>query len=265
MAISDSVDNIDTPGSLYTPDFDVDENGNADFHNNKGVNLATPTAGTDAANKAYADSKTNAYPVAYMWFPVDDNGQESLFLPANHNFDLGTNGELLVANGINAGLYSQVGPGDPWVLSSDQRDEDGTIITSGNVVYYRGGITNPPSTIGTPGMVVRMNSGGMYRIAPTLYTRKGAAITFVVDSAVNINYGAHTVTTVPGGATFSFSVIPDGTKLLAINDQSILVFSGSGTIFDVLTEPLSAEYGDLVSNLEAGNMYIYTSGGYTLI
>lgn len=209
--------------------------GNLDFGNQKGVNLATPTANGDAANKAYIDGLINALPSAYKYRNVHaaTTVNIDLTMPATSSFDghtLTSGQRLLVwqqSNQAQNGIYVFNGSFSALTRATDSDVWD---ELTGTLVYVDQG-----TLYGDKRFYCTSNSGG------TLGT---TAVTYVQDTGGTLSVSNFVFEETPSGSingsnvTFTIANTPTaGTVRLYLN--GVRQKSGAGNDYTITTNTIT--------------------------
>lgn len=205
--------------------------GNLDFGNQKGVNLATPTANGDAANKAYIDGLINALPSAYKYrnVHVATTADVNLSNPGTATFDghTITSGQRVLvwqeANSAHNGIYVFNGSGSAMTRATDS---DAWDELTGTLVYVDQG-----TLYGDKRFYCTANTGG---------TLGSTAVTYVQDTAGTLS-----------PSNFVFEETPSGT------------INGSNTTFTIANTPTAGTVRVYLNGVRqksgAGNDYTITT------
>lgn len=189
--------------SFVKKDGSITLTGNLDFGNNKGVNVATPTTTTDAANKGYIDNLINALPSAYKYRNVHAATTANINLsnPGTATFDghtLTTGDRLLVKdqstqsqNGIY--VFDTSSTALTRATDSDAWDElVGTLVyidqgsTYGETRFYC--TSNSGGTLGTTAVVYAQDTSGTLSPSNFVFEEtpsgsiNGSNVTFTIAS-----------------------------------------------------------------------------------
>ena len=209
--------------------------GNLDFGNNKGVNVATPTTTTDAANKGYIDNLINALPSAYKYRNAHAATTANIDLsnPGTASFDghtLTTGDRLLVKDQTTQsqnGIYVFNTSSTALVRASDSDAWDELV---GTLVYIDQG-----ATFGESRFYCTSNSGG------TLGT---TAVTYVQDTSGTLSPSNFVFDETPSGSingsnvTFTIASTPTaGTVRVFLNGMRQK--SGAGNDYTITTNTIT--------------------------
>jgi len=209
--------------------------GNLDFGNNKGVNIATPTANGDAANKSYVDSLISGLPSAYKYRNVHaaTTGNIDLSMPATNTFDghaLTSGQRLLVWQQSTAsqnGIYVFNGSFSALTRATDS---DAWDELTGTLVYVDVG-----TLYGDKRFYCTSNTGG---------TLGSTAVTYAQDTAGSLSPSNFVTEETPSGTingsntTFTLANTPtSGTVKLYLN--GVRQKSGAGNDYTISTNTIT--------------------------
>jgi hypothetical protein len=243
------------------------------------VNLADPTAGTDAANKQYVDSvvaglsdpkdaarlaTTAALPASTYnngtagvgaTLTADANGA----LPAQDGVSVALGDRLLVKNQASAlenGIYevTQLGDaGTPWILTrtddADNSGSDATLVTRGMYVPIAEGSEN-----GSLGFILTSSSsGGDPKGALVLGTDalNFAQMGEVIQAGQGLTKSGQTIS-VDAGDGLGFS----GNQLVVLTDDASLVTGTTKMVGGILTGRRTFEESFTLAALDITNGYL---------
>jgi len=209
--------------------------GNLDFGNNKGVNIATPTANGDAANKSYVDTLINGLPSAYKYRNVHaaTTGNIDLSMPATNTFDghVLTSGQRLLvwqqSTASQNGIYVFNGSFSALTRATDS---DAWDELTGTLVYVDAG-----TLYGDKRFYCTSNTGG---------TLGSTAVTYVQDTAGSLSPTNFVTEETPSGTingsntTFTLANTPtSGTVKLYLN--GVRQKSGAGNDYTISTNTIT--------------------------
>jgi hypothetical protein len=209
--------------------------GNLDFGNNKGVNIATPTANGDATNKSYVDGLIAALPSAYKYRNVHaaTTGDINLSNPGTAVFDghtLSSGERLLVwqeSAAASNGIYVFNGASSALTRATDS---DAWDELTGTLVYVDAG-----TLYGDKRFYCTSNTGG---------TLGSTAVTYVQDLAGTLSPGNFVTEETPSGTingsntTFTLANTPtSGTVKLYLN--GVRQKSGAGNDYTISTNTIT--------------------------
>lgn len=209
--------------------------GNLDFGNQKGVNLATPTANGDAANKAYIDGLINALPSAYKYrnVHVATTGNIDLSMPGTSSFDghTITSGQRVLvwqeSNQAQNGIYVFNGTFSAMTRATDS---DAWDELTGTLVYVDQG-----TLYGDKRFYCTANTGG---------TLGSTAVTYVQDTAGTLSPTNFVTEETPSGTingsntAFTLANTPTaGTVRVYLN--GVRQKSGAGNDYTITTNTIT--------------------------
>ena len=209
--------------------------GNLDFGNQKGVNVATPTANGDAANKSYVDTLINGLPSAYRYRNVHaaTTGNINLSNPGTAVFDghtLVTGDRLLVwqqSTQSQNGIYVFDTSSTALTRASDSDAWDELV---GTLVYVDQG-----TTYGEARFFCTANTGG---------TLGSTAVTYVQDGSGTLSTSNYVTEETPSGSingsntAFTLANTPTaGTLKLYLN--GLRLKSGAGNDYTLSTATIT--------------------------
>lgn len=209
--------------------------GNLDFGNQKGVNVATPTANGDAANKSYVDTLINGLPSAYRYRNVHaaTTGNINLSNPGTAVFDghtLVTGDRLLVwqqSTQSQNGIYVFDTSSTALTRASDSDAWDELV---GTLVYVDQG-----TTYGEARFFCTANTGG---------TLGSTAVTYVQDGSGTLSTSNFVTEETPSGSingsntAFTLANTPTaGTLKVYLN--GLRLKSGAGNDYTLSTATIT--------------------------
>jgi hypothetical protein len=209
--------------------------GNLDFGNNKGVNIATPTANGDAANKSYVDTLIAGLPSAYKYRNVHaaTTGDIDLSNPGTAVFDghtLTSGQRLLVwqeSTAASNGIYVFNGASSALTRATDS---DAWDELTGTLVYVDAG-----TLYGDKRFYCTSNTGGTLGVT---------SVTYVQDTAGSLSPSNFVTEETPSGTingsntTFTLANTPtSGTVKLYLN--GVRQKSGAGNDYTISTNTIT--------------------------
>lgn len=209
--------------------------GNLDFGNQKGVNLATPTANGDAANKAYIDGLINALPSAYKYrnVHVATTANIDTTMPGTSSFDghTITSGQRVLVwqqtNQAQNGIYVFNGT---FAAMTRATDSDAWDELTGTLVYVDQG-----TLYGDKRFYCTANTGG---------TLGSTAVTYVQDTAGTLSPSNFVTEETPSGTingsntTFTLANTPTaGTVRVYLN--GVRQKSGAGNDYTITSTTIT--------------------------
>ena len=221
--------------SFVKRDGTISMTGNLDFNNNKGVNIATPTANGDAANKSYVDTLIASLPSAYKYRNVHAATTTNINLsnPGTAVFDGHTlvNGDRLLVKDQTTqsqnGIYVFDTSSTPLTRATDSDAWDELV---GTLVYVDQG-----TTFGEARFFCTSNTGG---------TLGSTAVTYVQDNSGTLSPSNFVTEETPSGTingvnvTFTLANTPtSGTLKLYLN--GLRLKSGAGNDYTLSTNIIS--------------------------
>jgi len=224
--------------------------GNLDFGNQKGVNVATPTANGDAANKSYVDTLINGLPSAYRYRNVHaaTTGNINLSNPGTAVFDghtLVTGDRLLVwqqSTQSQNGIYVFDTSSTALTRASDSDAWDELV---GTLVYVDQG-----TTYGEARFFCTANTGGTLGSTAVTYVQDGsgtlATSNFVTEEtpsgSINGSNTAFTLANTPTAGTLKLYLNGLRLKSGAGNDYTLSQATITMTTAPVSGDVLLADY-----------------------
>lgn len=221
--------------SFVKRDGTISMTGNLDFNNNKGVNIATPTANGDAANKSYVDTLIASLPSAYKYRTTHaaTTANIDLSMPATSSFDghtLTSGQRLLVwqqSNQAQNGIYIFNGTFSALTRATDS---DAWEELVGTLVYVDQG-----TLYGEKRFFCTSNSGG---------TLGSTAVVYAQDTSGSLSPSNFVTEETPSGSingsnvTFTLANTPTaGTLKLYLN--GLRLKSGAGNDYTLSTNTIS--------------------------
>lgn len=224
--------------------------GNLDFGNQKGVNVATPTANGDAANKSYVDTLINGLPSAYRYRNVHaaTTGNINLSNPGTAVFDghtLVTGDRLLVwqqTTQSQNGIYVFDTSSTALTRASDSDAWDELV---GTLVYVDQG-----TTYGEARFFCTANTGGTLGSTAVTYVQDGSGTlstsNFVTEEtpsgSINGSNTAFTLANTPTAGTLKLYLNGLRLKSGAGNDYTLSTATITMTTAPVSGDVLLADY-----------------------
>jgi len=224
--------------------------GNLDFGNQKGVNVATPTANGDAANKSYVDTLINGLPSAYRYRNVHaaTTGNINLSNPGTAVFDghtLVTGDRLLVwqqSTQSQNGIYVFDTSSTALTRASDSDAWDELV---GTLVYVDQG-----TTYGEARFFCTANTGGTLGSTAVTYVQDGSGTlstsNFVTEEtpsgSINGSNTAFTLANTPTAGTLKLYLNGLRLKSGAGNDYTLSTATITMTTAPVSGDVLLADY-----------------------
>ena len=260
-----TVDNLNVNGNTIATTntngnlvLDPNGTGTVDVSSARVTSVATPTGGTDAANKNYVDAQLQGLDVKQsVRVATTANGTLSSAFANNSTVDgvtLATNDRILIKNqstGSENGIYTVNASGAPTRATDFDADSE---VTGGAFFFAEEGTVNADNgfvltndgaiTVGTTALTFTQFSGAGQVIAGSALTKSGNTINVAVDnSSIEINSDAlrvkasgNTNAMLAGSidltakVTGALPVGNGGTGLTSIAKGSVLVANSANTL-----------------------------------
>ena len=260
-----TVDNLNVNGNTIATTntngnlvLDPNGTGTVDVSSARVTSVATPTGGTDAANKNYVDAQLQGLDVKQsVRVATTANGTLSSAFANGETVDgitIATNDRILIKNqstGSENGIYTVNASGAPTRATDFDADSE---VTGGAFFFAEEGTANADNgfvltndgaiTVGTTALTFTQFSGAGQVIAGSALTKSGNTINVAVDnSSIEINSDALRVKAsgitnamlagsidLTAKVTGSLPVANGGTGLTSIAKGSVLVANSANTL-----------------------------------